>query len=65
LINKAVKTTNIAERTKLYEEAQVIFKQDLPWSTIAHSTTNQPMRKEVSGFYISPFGDYDFRGVSK
>ncbi len=65
LINKATKTTNVAERTKLYEEAQVIFKQDLPWSTIAHSTTNQPMRKELTGFHISPFGDYDFRGVSK
>jgi dipeptide transport system substrate-binding protein len=49
----------------LYEEAQVIFKQELPWSTIAHSTTNQPMRKELTGFHISPFGDYDFRGVSK
>jgi dipeptide transport system substrate-binding protein len=65
LINKATKTTNLAERTKLYEEAQVIFKQELPWSTIAHSTTNQPMRKELTGFHISPFGDYDFRGVSK
>ena len=65
LVNKAARTTDVAERTKLYEEAQVIFKRDLPWTTIAHSTVNQPMRKEVMGFKISPFGNYDFRYVSK
>ena len=65
LINKAVRTTDVAERTKLYEAAQVIFKRDLPWTTIAHSTVNQPMRKAVMGFKISPFGNYDFRYVSK
>ena len=52
------------ERTALYQKAQETFKKDLPWSTIAHSTVNQPMRKEVDGFKISPFGDYSFAGVS-
>ena len=42
----------------------MIFKQDVPWTTIAHSITNQPMRKEVEGFKISPFGDYKFESVS-
>jgi dipeptide transport system substrate-binding protein len=41
-----------------------VFKKDMPWSTIAHSTVNQPMRKELNGFKISPFGDYNFEGVS-
>lgn len=53
-----------AQRTAQYEQAQVIFKRDLPWTTIAHSVTNQPMRKEVEGFKISPFGDYNFESVS-
>ena len=53
-----------AKRTVMYEKAQVIFKQDVPWTTIAHSITNQPMRKEVEGFKISPFGDYKFESVS-
>ena len=64
LVLKARTTSDVKERTKLYMKAQEIFKRDLPWSTIAHSTVNQPMRKEVNGFKISPFGDYTFQGVS-
>ncbi len=60
---KARNSTNQKERTELYMKAQEVFKKDLPWTTIAHSTVNQPMRKGVSGFVISPFGDYNFEGV--
>ena len=60
---KARNSTNQKERTELYMKAQEVFKKDLPWTTIAHSTVNQPMRKNVSGFVISPFGDYNFEGV--
>ena len=51
------------KRMAMYEQAQVIFKRDMPWTTIAHSVTNQPMRKEVEGFKVSPFGDYAFESV--
>lgn len=64
LVLKARNSTNLKERTDLYMKAQVVFKRDLPWTTIAHSTVNQPMRKELNGFKISPFGDYNFEGVS-
>lgn len=64
LVLKARNSTNTKERTDLYMKAQEVFKRDLPWSTIAHSTVNQPMRKELNGFKISPFGDYNFEGVS-
>jgi dipeptide transport system substrate-binding protein len=64
LVLKARNSVDQKERTDLYMKAQEIFKKDLPWSTIAHSTVNQPMRKELSGFKISPFGDYNFEGVS-
>jgi dipeptide transport system substrate-binding protein len=64
LVLKARNSMNLKERTELYMKAQEVFKRDVPWSTIAHSTVNQPMRKEMSGFKISPLGDYNFEGVS-
>ena len=64
LIVKARTLTSQAERTKLYEQAQVVFKQQVPFTPIAHSTVYQPMRKEVQGFKISPFGLNSFYGVS-
>ncbi|MSO93871.1 MAG: ABC transporter substrate-binding protein [Rhodospirillales bacterium] len=64
VVTKARRTTNVAERTKLYEEAQVIFKEEAPWVTIAHSVVFKPMRKEVKDFKISPFGAHIFYGVS-
>ncbi|GGP23822.1 ABC transporter substrate-binding protein [Silvimonas iriomotensis] len=63
LIVKARSLPNQAERTKLYEQAQVIFKRDVPFTPVAHSTVYQPMRKEVDGFKISPFGLNSFYGV--
>lgn len=64
LVSKAVKITNVDERTKLYEQAQTVFKRDLPWSPIAYASVNQPMRKTVQGFKVGAFGEYDFRYVS-
>lgn len=63
LIQKAKITSDQAERTKLYEEAQVIFKEQAPWATLAHSTVFVPMSKKVTGFKQSPLGDYVFDGV--
>src|SRR5690606_12646074 len=37
LLAKAKTTSDVEERTRLYEEAQVIFKDQAPWFTIAHS----------------------------
>jgi len=63
LVVKAKSVTNQAERTKLYEQAQVIFKQQAPWFTIAHAVALKPVRKEVVDFKISPFGRHTFYGV--
>ncbi|WP_269931026.1 ABC transporter substrate-binding protein [Aminobacter sp. HY435] len=63
LVTKAKETTDLAERTKLYEQAQVIFKKDAPWATIDHSLSIVPMRKGVEGFVQSPLGDFAFEGV--
>ena len=63
LVQKAKHVSDIGERTKLYEQAQVIFKQQAPWFTIAHSVQLKPVRKEVIGFKLSPFGRHTFYGV--
>ncbi|WP_427979760.1 ABC transporter substrate-binding protein [Agarivorans sp.] len=64
VIMKAKQISNQADRTPLYEEAQLIFKEQAPWITIAHSVTYQPVRKEVQGFKIDPLGGHYFYGVS-
>lgn len=63
LVQKAKVITNPAERAKLYEKAQVIFKEQAPWFTIAHAVQIKPVRKEVIGFKLSPFGRHSFYGV--
>ncbi len=63
LVKKAKVTSDQAERTKLYEEAQVVFKREAPWATLDHSLSVVPMRKEVSGFVQSPLGDFTFENV--
>ena len=64
LVNKAKQTANVAERTALYEKAQEVFKREVPWIPMAHSVVVQPMRKNVEGFKMSPFGVVQFYGVS-
>lgn len=63
LVVKAKTVTNVAERTKLYEQAQVIFKEQAPWFTIAHAVQLKPVRKEVIDFKLSPFSRHSFYGV--
>ena len=63
LVKKAKVVSNPAERTKLYEKAQVIFKEQAPWFTIAHAVQLAPVRKEVIDFKLSPFGRHTFYGV--
>jgi dipeptide transport system substrate-binding protein len=63
LVTQAKRTADQAERTRLYEEAQVVFKEQAPWVTIAHSIVFKPIRKEVVGFKINPFGGHYFYGV--
>jgi dipeptide transport system substrate-binding protein len=63
LTKKAKITSDVAERTKLYEQAQVVFKEQAPWATIAHSVVFMPMRPEVTGYKVHPLGGHIFYGV--
>jgi dipeptide transport system substrate-binding protein len=61
---RAKATTDPAERTALYEQAQVLFKQEEPVLTLAHSKVFMPMNKKVLNYTMSPLGTHSFVGVS-
>ena len=60
---KARSMADIKERSKLYQEMQVIEHEDAPDFKIAHSVVYEAMRKEVTGYKQSPFGSHQFNGV--
>jgi dipeptide transport system substrate-binding protein len=62
-ITKAAEITDQAERTALYQDAQKIVAAEVPWLNVAHSTVFEPIRKEVSGYKVSPLGAHEFQNV--
>lgn len=63
LLQKGRVTTDKAERTKIYEEAQQIIHDQAAWMPIAHSTVVLPMSKKVKGFVMEPLGSHRFKNV--
>ena len=63
IVNAAKVTVDQGERTKLYEDAQVVFKREAPWITLDHSLVVMPMSAKVSGYVMSPLGHHSFSGV--
>jgi dipeptide transport system substrate-binding protein len=63
VVQAAKVTADVDERTALYEEAQVIFKEQAPWATVAHSVVFMPMRPEVEGYVMHPLGGHIFTEV--
>ena len=41
----------------------MIFKEQAPWITIAHSVVYMPMRKNVTGYIMDPLGTHQFYTV--
>jgi dipeptide transport system substrate-binding protein len=60
LIIKAAQTPKQADRAKLYEQAQMIFKEEAPWITVAHSIRFDPLRKEVKGYKMDATAHHYF-----
>lgn len=56
LLDKALGLSDKAERTKLYEQAQVLLKEQAPWINVAHSINFAPTSKRVQNYKQSPFG---------
>jgi dipeptide transport system substrate-binding protein len=63
LITKAAELSKQSDRAPLYEKAQVIMHQDAPYFLIAHSLVFIPMRKNVTGYVMSPLGRHQFDHV--
>ena len=65
LVDGARAEVDDTKRLALFEQAQVIFKRERPWMTMAHSSVYIPVRKDVAGFVMSPNGSVDFEGVTR
>lgn len=63
LVSRARVIANPTLRTPLYEEAQLIFKEQAPWLTIANAKQFVVVRNELLNFRLSPFGRHLFYGV--
>jgi dipeptide transport system substrate-binding protein len=63
LIQRAKTLSDREERAELYREAQVVFKREAPWATIAHSIVFMPMSKKVKNYKMDPLGSHRFDGV--
>ncbi len=63
LVTEARQAPDMKKRTELYKKAQELFKQELPWVTLAHAKAFRAMDKRVKGYVMSPFGTDSFYGV--
>lgn len=63
VVVQAAQESDQAKRAELYKQAQAIFKEEAPWITVAHSTVYFPVRQEVKGYVMSPFGLHNFYNV--
>ncbi len=62
-VTQAKETSDIKKRTALYKAAQVEFKAQAPWVTIAHSLVYEPIRTNVKNYKVDPFGLHVFNDV--
>ncbi|MFO1443155.1 ABC transporter substrate-binding protein [Bacillus sp. Bva_UNVM-123] len=56
LLIKAQSSTDEAERTELYKQAQLIIKDDAPWIPLVHSLPVLAGKANISGFLPHPTG---------
>jgi len=64
VIEKARQSDNQQERIQLYHQAQQMMHDQVPALMIAHSIIYEPVRKEVQGYEVDPFGKHVFKQVS-
>jgi dipeptide transport system substrate-binding protein len=63
LVVKAAQTPKQADRAALYEKAQLVFKEEAPWITIAHSVRFDPQRKEIKNYKMDATAHHYFDKV--
>lgn len=59
----ALKTTDKAEKAKIYESAQKQIWEDAPWVFLNVTRTVAARNKNLEGFYVMPDGSYYFKSV--
>ncbi len=62
-IAKALKTTDSAEKTKLYTDAQQRIWKDAPWAFLVTEKLLSAHSKNLSGFYVMPDASFHFDDV--
>jgi len=60
----ALKTTDKAEKTKFYKDAQEQIYKDAPWIFLNTADTVAARSKKLDGFHVMPDASYYFRDVS-
>ncbi|MCG4452694.1 ABC transporter substrate-binding protein [Pseudomonas sp. MMS21-TM103] len=63
LIAAGKTTSDQAQRSRIYKDAQRIIQQQALWLPLAHPTAYALVRKGVEGYKVSPFGRQDFSKV--
>ncbi|WP_410014668.1 ABC transporter substrate-binding protein [Sodalis sp. C49] len=63
LITEARASSDHNRRIALYQQAQDMMHEQMPAVMIAHSTIFEPVRKDVTGYEIDPFGKHIFYQV--
>lgn len=63
LIGAAKSITDRDKRVALYQQAQRMMHDQMPAVMIAHGTIFEPVRKEISGYQVDPFGRHIFYQV--
>ncbi len=64
LLVAARRSTDVAQRTRLYRRAQEIVHADAPWVPLVHATQTAAFRGDVKGFELHPTGSKWFRSVA-
>ncbi len=63
LISKGKTTSDLVERTKLYQAAQQIIYDEALWVPLAHPQAIAIANKKIKGFVVNPFGRVDFSKI--
>jgi glutathione transport system substrate-binding protein len=59
-IQNALKTVDVAQKTKLYADAQQRIWKDAPWIFLATEQLLSARTKNLNGFYMMPDASFNF-----
>jgi glutathione transport system substrate-binding protein len=62
-IAKALVTTDKAEKTRLYTDAQKQIWKDAPWAFLVTERLVSVRARNLAGFYVIPDGSFNFDDV--